>query len=166
MKKRLLSLALALIMMLSLLPFGASADSLGDVKLTVKANEAAGLGGDVTVEFTQSNGKYTGTLYLPGGADASKLFFSWPKGVSVAGAESGKATVPAVGKSVSYSVSCGGKTASFTVTTMQGSAKVAGLFLTVDESLGTISAMNSDREHETSCYGELSLNGKDYPMSI
>lgn len=164
--KRILSLTLALIMLLCLFPISALAASLGDVVLTVCANEDAGLGGDVAVEFNKSGNNYAGTLYLPGSADTSKLFFSWSDGVTVADQESGAAPVAAAGQSVSYTVSFGGQTATFTVTTMQGSVGVEGMFLTVDESRGTIAAMNGDLDHETSCYGSVVFGGKSYFMSM
>ena len=49
---------------------------------------------------------------------------------------------------------------------MQGSEGVEGMFLTIDESLGTIAAMLGDQNHETICYGNLSLDNKSYDMSI
>lgn len=168
MKKRIFSFILAAILLCTLLPLSALAavTSLSGVTFTVKANKDAGLGGDVNITFTKSGGSYSGALYLPGSADTDKLMLSWDEGVTVAGCTSGETAIPGNGNSKTYSVTVGGNTANFTVKTMQGSAGVEGMFLTIDESLGTIKAMLGDQNHEETCYGNLSLDGNRYDMSI
>ena len=168
MKKRLVSLFLLLVMLLSLVPTTAFAavTSLSNVTFTVKASEEAGLGGNVKIAFTKSGSNYNGTLYLPGGADTTKLNLSWEDGVAVAGFSSGNAPVPANGESMIYAVTVGGSTANFTVKTMQGSVGVEGLFLTIDESLGTIKDMNSDSDHETECFGSATFGGNTNYISM
>lgn len=139
--------------------------SVFKAKLYVKANKAAGLEGDVEVSFTPLTCK--GKLYLPGSADTDKLYFSWDdeslvvsKGETVY--ESGTAPVaPASGTSI-YSISKGNVSVNVMITTYKGSADVAGMFLNIDESKGTIDAMNSDSEHETQCFGSVSFDGEDY----
>lgn len=168
MKKRLLVLLFSAVMMLSLWPMMslAAVTSLSDVSFTVKANPEAGLDGDVKIAFTRSGSNYNGTLYLPGSADASALKLSWDEGVSVSDCTSGETAIPANGESETYSVTVGGSTANFIVKTMQGSAGVAGMFLNIDESLGTIKAMYADQNHETDCFGQITFAGKTKDMSV
>lgn len=141
-----------------------------DVFIYVAKNEAAGLNGNVSISFESVKKNYEGTLYLPGGVDTSACFLSWNEGITVSDGstvyESGTAPIAPAGGSVSYTVTSGGSSATYKITTMQGSAQVEGLFINIDESMGTIDAMNSDSSHETSCYGSLSFDGADYYMSI
>ena len=123
----------------------------------VEANSAAGLNGRVLVDFDL--GGTIGTLYLPGSADVSQLRFSWvDTGITVSAGgevlENGAAPVAAVDSSVTFKVTKGAALAYVTIKTVQGSADVEAMFLELDESLGTIDAMNSDDIHETSCYGK------------
>ena len=122
----------------------------------VEANPAAGLKGRVAVSFDP--GGSIGTLYLPGSADVSQLCFSWENtSVTVTRdgetLESGAAPVAAVDSSVTFKVTKGAALAYVTIKTVQGSADVEAMFLELDESLGTIDAMNSDADHETECFG-------------
>lgn len=138
-------------------------------RIYVKANAKAGLEGDVSVKFDSLHS--TATLYLPGSANTENLFFCWDNEeltVSKDGTvyESGTAPVAAAGEKIVYEVSNGKATANITVETLKGSDGVAGLFLNVDESLGNIKAMNSDSEHETMCYGNLTLDNSSYYMSV
>lgn len=126
-------------------------------ELYVKANEDAGLAGDVKVDLDLLGS--TGTLYLPGKVDASQLCFAWDDDtitVSKNGEvfESGTAPVAAPGKSVTYKIKKNLAFALLTVKTVQGSPDVEPLYLELDESMGTIEAMNSDKDHETSCWGK------------
>ena len=168
MKKRVVSFLLAVLMTVTLLPVAVSAavTSTDGVTFTVRASKEAGLDGDVRVSFTKSNKSYSGTLYLPGGADTTKLALSWDAGVTVAGYNSGEAPVPANGESMTYTVSAGGSTAGFTVKTVQGSTGVKGLFLDIDESKGTIAAMNGDLDHETECFGSAAFGGETNYISM
>ncbi len=126
-------------------------------ELYVEANEDAGLAGDVKVDLDLLGS--TGTLYLPGKVDASRLCFAWDDDsitVSKNGEvfESGTAPVAAPGKSVTYKIKKNLAFALLTVKTVQGSPDVEPLYLELDESQGTIDAMNSDKDHETSCWGK------------
>ena len=137
--------------------------------LYVAPNPEAGLAARIAVKFDVIGAN--GTLYLPGKADASKLCFSWDDtgiAVSADGAtyESGAAPVAAPGSSVTFKITKGLAFAYVTVKTVQGSAAVEPMFLELDESLGTIAAMNGDREHETSCYGKALLGDVDKYISI
>jgi hypothetical protein len=135
--------------------------------LSVEKNEAAGLDGKVSVKLDLLGA--TGTLYLPGAADASQLRFSWEDaGVTVTkdgvAYESGAAPVPAAGKSAIYKISRGYAFAYLTVKTVQGSADVEPMFLELDESMGTIADLNADKENV--CYGDVRIDGNNYPVSI
>ena len=140
--------------------------SVFNSNLYVKANAAAGLEGDVRVDFDAAG--CSGTLYLPGTADAGQLFFSWDDEsieVSHNGTvyASGTAPVAAAGESISYKITKGLAVAYVCVKTDKGSEDVAAMFLELDESLGTIDAMNSDPDHETQCYGSVNFDGDNYP---
>jgi len=170
MKTRIISVFLAFILLASLLPVSALADAMDEVSFTVCADSDAGLGGNVTVDFKKSSDGYTGTLHLPGSADISKLHFTWDKSVTVSDGsmalKSGEAPVAEAGGSVKYTVTAGGRSAVFTVKTMKGSVGVEGLFFNIDESLGTISAMYADKNHNTECFGSFSFDGETHDMSI
>lgn len=168
MKKRILSFILAVITVCMLLPVPAFAavTSLDGVTFKVSANEDAGLDGDVKITFAKSGNDYSGKLYLPGSADAGKLTLSWEGGVTVSGCTSGETAIPANGKSATYSVTAGESTANFTVKTVQGSVGVKGMFLTIDESMGTIAAMNGDPDHETKCFGSATFGSKTNYISM
>lgn len=140
--------------------------SVFKANIFVKASEAAGLKGDVTVAFSPL--RCTGKLYLPGVADASQLFFSWDDEsltVSKDGVvyESGTAPVAPAGEYASYKVSKGNAVALINIKTVKGSSDVAAMFLNLDENLGTIDAMNADPDHETQCFGSVNFAGQDYP---
>ena len=172
MKKRIVSFLLAALLSAALLPAAvfAAAIQTNSVVFTVEQNAEAGLAGDITITFTGSRGNYTGTLYLPGNVNIDQLTMSWPEELTVKKSGdsclSGKEPVPAKGESSTYAVTSGRTTANYTVSTMQGSADVAGMFLTIDETRGTIEDMNADTLHETECRGTASFEGKDYFISM
>ena len=140
-----------------------------DFKLYVKANKDAGLQTKVNVRF--DNTDLGGALCLPGNAKVKGLYFSWkdPDLVLTANGrryKSGEAPVAAVGKSVTYQATSGSKSAVLTIETVRGSKDVGALFLTIDQSKGTIKAMNNDPDHETSCFGKAMFDGKTKYMSL
>lgn len=125
--------------------------------LTVRASEKGALEADVNVLLDWQSG--SGVLYLPGSAKSARLTFSWTdENVTLSVGDktyrSGKAPVPVAGKTVDYTVTRGKLSLPLRIRTMKGSATVKPMFLDLDESLGTISAMNLDTDHETSCYGK------------
>ena len=135
----------------------------------VDANAAAALDGRVVVSFDALG--VNGTLFLPGKADASQLCFSWDNpNITVSANDvvyaSGAAPVAPVGESVTYTVTNGAAVANVTIKTLPGSAGVEPMFLELDESLGTIDAMNSDPDHETTCYGRAVYGQFNKPISI
>ena len=173
MKTKLISLLLALSMVFSLLPgYGLSAmaaqGTLPTV-LSVEPTEANNLPAAIDLvlrDKDNNNGDYC--LYLPGDASVADCFFSWEGGlngtVSSASYGSGAMPVPPVGESRTYSFSDGTNEASFTVTTYQGSSTVPPIFIEIDESQGTIAAMNADPDHETTCTGIIFIDGEEYEL--
>lgn len=150
-----------------------AASAFDDVLFYVEKDPANGLDGRVNISCsTDGIGYYSGTLYLPGKADAAKLKLSWEADSPVlvtdgkALPENGALPVALPGKIVTYTVLRNGRKAVFTLKTLQGSEAVEGLFIDIDESLGTIEAMNSDENHDTSCYGAASLDRNGYFISL
>ena len=143
--------------------------SVFNSRLYVDKNKDAGLDGRVDVKLDLIGA--TGTLYLPGSADASKLCFAWDaEGVTVTKDgvvyENGTAPVAPAGESVTYKITKGYAFAYLTVKTVKGSADVKSMFLELDESQGTIEAMNSDKTHETKCVGVVTFDGQDRAMTM
>ena len=80
--------------------------------------------------------------------------------------ENGAAPVAPVNGSVTYKITKGLAVAYVTVKTVQGSSDVEAMFFELDEGLGTISDMNGDETHETSCYGKMLFDGESNYISI
>lgn len=138
-------------------------------ELYIKANPDAGLDSDIKVDLDLGGG--TGTLYLPGKVYVNALSYSWNNDdvVLMMGDtefKSGEAPIAAPGEKVTYKVKNGLAIAYLTVKTVQGSPDVEPMYLDIDESLGTIKAMNGDDDHETSCYGNVQFGDKNKCMSI
>ena len=121
--------------------------SVYDMDITVGKDKKAGLEGDLVVKISEETN--SGTIYLPGSADASKLTLKW---------DDGSASIPAPGESQTYTIS----DTEVTIKTLQGSKDVKAMFLNLDESKGTIADMNADPDHETKCYGSVVFNGTEY----
>ena len=146
-----------------------SLETVWQKPLYVAPNAEAGLTGKVVVKLDLL--KHLGTLYLPGKAEVSRLCFSWDDPAVTVKAdgtvyESGTAPVPAAGESRTYQILKGKAVSLVTIKTVQGSAAVEPMFLELDESLGTIDAMNADDEHETKCFGKVLFDGNDNFVSI
>ncbi len=113
---------------------------------------------------------YTYQLYLPGGADLKNCFLSWRgrasatvNGVRYA---NGECPVPICGTETSCSFKLGWlPLASCTLVTYQGSADVPCVFIEIDESKGTIEAMDEDPDHNTTCSGRISIDNTWYTLS-
>lgn len=138
-------------------------------ELYIKANPDAGLDSDIKVDLDLAGG--TGTLYLPGKVYVNALSYSWyNKDVVLMMGDtefkSGEAPIAAPGEKVTYKVKNGLAIAYLTVKTVQGSPDVEPMYLNIDESLGTIKAMNGDDDHETMCYGKVRFGEKNKDMSI
>ena len=146
-----------------------SLDAVWNKRLFVAATPAAGLTGKVVVKLDLL--KSVGTLYLPGKADVSKLCLSWDDPAVTLKKDdvvyrSGEAPIPAAGERAVYQIAKGKAVALVTIRTEQGSVGVEPMFLELDESLGTIAAMNADDEHETKCFGKVLFDGHDNYVSI
>ena len=146
-----------------------SLEAVWNKRLYVAPSKDAGLTGKVAVKLDLL--KSVGTLYLPGKADASKLCLSWDDPAVTLKKDdvvyrSGTAPIPAAGKSAVYQIAKGKAVALVTIKTVQGSVGVEPMFLELDESLGTIAAMNADDEHETKCFGKVLFDGHDNYVSI
>ena len=146
-----------------------SLDAVWNKRLYVAPNEAAGLTGKILVKLDLL--KSVGTLYLPDKADVSKLCLSWDDPAVTLKKDdvvyqSGTAPIPAAGERAVYQIAKGKAVALVTIKTVQGSAGVEPMFLELDESLGTIAAMNADDEHETKCFGKVLFDGNDNFVSI
>ncbi len=108
---------------------------------------------------------FTGQLYLPGNADPAALFLSWDgemqamvNGRTYA---SGACPVPALNTETVYTLrSCGRTAAVYRITAYQGSRSVLPVFIEINESRGTIAAMDGDSNHEISCAGRICISGK------
>ena len=146
-----------------------SLDAVWNKRLYVAANEDAGLTGKVVVKLDLL--KSVGTLYLPGKADVLRLCFSWDDPAVTLKKDdvvyrSGEAPVPAEGERAVYQICKGKAVALVTIRTVQGSPDVEPMFLELDESLGTIAAMNADDEHETKCFGKVLFKDNNDFVSI
>ena len=146
-----------------------SLEAVWNKRLYVAPNEDAGLTGKILVKLDLL--KSVGTLYLPGKADVSMLRLSWDDPAVTLKKDdvvcrSGEARIPAAGKSAVYQIAKGKAVALVTIKTVQGAEGVEPMFLELDESLGTIAAMNKDDEHETKCFGKVLFDGNDNYVSI
>ncbi|MCQ2547462.1 MAG: CotH kinase family protein [Clostridia bacterium] len=145
--------------------------------LTIPKTEDNGLDGDVKVSLeagqsTSSVDKYLASIYMPGSADLSKCFINWSN--NILRIKIGDTYYASGELSVAQAKSAKNVQAYFDddycdlefENVLQGSTKVRALFFNVDESMGTIDAMNKDSNHETRCYGDLTLGGKNYFMAM
>lgn len=162
-------LALGFFCLLSFFDSTPEAQALSDPgdSLYVAKNESAGLYGDVILIPDSSS--YT--LYLPGSADPTKLFFTWGNDTTVLDSNgapivSGQAPVALPGNSVTYNVNGGDRT----IYTRQGSRDVRAMFLEVSEGLAGFDSfenMYNDTSKETKAAGTMAF-GSDtgYYFSI
>ncbi len=184
MTKRVISMLLAFCMVCSFLPVVAMAAAVADgdlpAILSVAPSQTNNLPSTIDLcQVTSSTGGWGGGwggtpsttsyhLYLPGNVDASKCFFSWDGGLTTTDGTtsyaSGSLPVPAPGTTKTYVFTKGTENKKFEVTTYQGSQAVKPIFIEIDESKGTIAAMNGDREHETICTGDIIIDGVRYGL--
>ena len=115
------------------------------------------------------NPTVTYELYLPGNVVPYNCYFSWEGGLqaTVNGDtyDSGECPVPSPGQTASYAFSYNNRNATFRVTTYQGSPNVAPIFIVIDESLGTIAAMDGDIDHNAECQGIIFIDGTQHVLS-
>lgn len=139
--------------------------TLFDTTLYVEKNETSGLPGRLNIKFKKLS--FTGTVYLPGSATPDGLFISWDDEALMLSKDgvdykSGELPVPMVGESATYTVKRNALRAVITIKTMKASSEVASMFLNLDETLGTIDAMNADEDHETKCFGSMNFDNETY----
>ena len=111
---------------------------------------------------------YTCELYLPGGVDLAGIVLSWDGDMQVTANNtaysSGTCPIPAAGTQTEYTFSEGKTKWVYKLTTYQGSPNVQVVFIDIDESQGTIAAMDGDANHNTECVGRININGTWYDM--
>ncbi len=141
----------------------------------VEASEENGIPARIDVFKAQTGGNrffpvYTYKLFLPGGANPEKCFLSWdgPASVMMNGKKrvSGECPVP----DVETETACTFRLVflplkTYKLITYQGSAGVPGVFIEIDESLGTIAAMDEDPDHNTTCSGRICIGDTWYELS-
>ncbi|MBQ6376903.1 MAG: CotH kinase family protein, partial [Lachnospiraceae bacterium] len=145
--------------------------------MRVEPSEINGLpaGIDVFISNTTSSGynsnkTYTHTclLCLPGNVDPSTIFLTWDDGmactVGTASYQSGECPVPAPGQTLTYAFSGSNPKRNYVITTYQGSESVCPVFIDIDETQGTIAAMDADDSHETTCTGTIYIDGQMYTI--
>ena len=125
---------------------------------------------------SSTSGTTTYEIYLPGCADPDACFLEWEGEdvyVYVNGDSyiSGQCPIPPVGEEWNYYFwyqDNQGEIQSYgpyPLVTYQGSEDVQAVFIEIDESEGTIAAMNNDSDHETTCTGEICIDGTWYTLS-
>ena len=160
MKKRVLSMLLAACLLIGLVPvlpaFAADAPAV----LYLAPSTASNLPSRIDLYPDPSGGQDLYHLYLPGNAVAGACYLSWEGGASATlggrSYQSGALPVPAPGET--ETVTFGSK--KFIIRTYQGSPGVKPIFIEIDESQGTIAAMNADPNHNTTCTGEIVIDGE------
>lgn len=166
MRNKLISLLLALCLLAGLLPAA-----------SLRARAAETLPGELILEPSGTNGlpaairliKTTNyDLYIPGNVDPTACCFSWEGGLSASwngqSWSSGALPIPAPGQTETYSFEGSGAAVSFTVTTWQGSDQLKPVFMEIDESQGTIAAMNGDPNHNAECHGLIYIDGVEHVL--
>ena len=157
--KRLITVIMTLAMILSLLP----TMSLTVAAASLPSTMWVDLGNEVQITLFKSGNNYQ--LYLPGNVDAADCRFSWDGDLQATYSstkyDSGSCPVPLPDAGLkSYSFSYGGQSTTFNVTTYQGSSSVMPIYIDIDETQGTIAAMDGDTNHETFCVGRINIEGQ------
>lgn len=137
--------------------------------LYIEENPAFGIDSRIYVVLNYLGGE--ATLYLPGNADLSQLRLAWDDSsivLNVDGVDygSGEAPIAPENNSITYTCTQGNSSSSIRIKTMKGSDAVNPMYLELDESLGTIDAMNTDLAHETSCFGSMRYRDMQKAISI
>ncbi|MBO4677098.1 MAG: InlB B-repeat-containing protein, partial [Oscillospiraceae bacterium] len=170
--KKILIIALILVFALQLMPFTASAAD-APTQLWVEPSDTNGIPARIDV-FKMKTGStsttYTYQVYLPGNAVPANCFLSWDGGatVTINGTpyESGACPLPQVGTETTYDFKNGNQSlASLKIVVYQGSPNVQSVFIEINESLGTIAAMDNDINHNTVCSGTIFINGVQYELT-
>ncbi|MBQ2677280.1 MAG: CotH kinase family protein, partial [Firmicutes bacterium] len=167
MKKLLFSLIISLVMIVGMLPattLTASA-ATAPTELWVAPTEANGL--PAQIDVFKSGTSYQ--LYLPGDAVLDNCFLSWDGDMTATvdnkSYASGECPIPAPNTETTYNFKDENQTfKTFNIATYQGSVNVVPVFIDIDESQGTIEAMDNDKEHDKECTGRINIDGHWYEM--
>ncbi|MDO4413698.1 MAG: CotH kinase family protein, partial [Erysipelotrichaceae bacterium] len=142
-------------------------------QLWVEPTETNGIPARIDVFKKQSgsswNPTYTYQLYLPGNVNVENIMLSWDGDAQVTvdntAYTSGNCPIPPVGTTKSYVFKSGNQTlGTYSLITYQGAAGVEPIFIDIDESQGTIAAMDGDHDHNISCVGKIYFNNQWYDM--
>ena len=163
-KKRLITVVVTLAMILGLFPTMSMTVAAASLPSTMWVD----LGNEVQITLFKSGSNYQ--LYLPGNVNAADCRFSWDGDLQATYSntkyDSGSCPVPLPdAEPKTYSFSYGGQSTTFNVTTYQGSSSVMPIYIDIDESQGTIAAMDDDPNHETTCSGRVNIEGKWIKMN-
>ena len=177
MRKRVLSLVLIILMVFSMLPAVTLTAKAATAPTTmwIEPSDSNGIPVRIDVFKAKTGGStwnptYTYQIYLPGNANLDECYLSWDGDmqatVDSTSYASDECPVPPVNTTKTYAFKNGRQTlASFNVVTYQGSANVQQVFIDIDESQGTIAAMDGDSNHDASCSGRIFINGQEYGLS-
>ena len=163
MKKRVLSILLALCMLIGLLPVLPAFAADGDIpeKLYIAETTAANIPTRIDVYPDPSGGQNQYHLYLPGNAVTGSCFLSWEGGLSASmggrSYQSGALPIPAPGETETVTFTKGSTTKTFSILTYKGSESVHPIFFELDESQGTIAAMLENKNN--TCKGSVIIDG-------
>jgi len=168
MKKRVLSILLALCMLIGLLPMLPALAAEGDLpeKLYIAPTAEGNIPSQIDVYPDPSGGQNQYHLYLPGNAAAGSCFLSWENGLSASMGgrtyASGALPIPAPGETETVTFTKGPTTKTFNILTYQGSEAVHPIFFELDESQGTIAAMLENKNN--TCTGSVVIDGNKYAL--
>lgn len=150
----------------------ASAETTGSFSAWVEPSDSNMIPARIDLFRSVNDGgsaKHVYQLFLPGNANAEECFLSWEGAAQMEvdgeNFESGACPVPSPGTEMKYILKGeNSDSVEFNIKTFQGSSKVIPVFIDIDESHGSIEAMNSDSIHETACEGRICISGTWHEM--
>ena len=163
MKKRVLSMLLALCLLIGLQPVMPVFAADGDIPETLylAVSTASNIPSRIDLYPDPSGAQNQYHMYLPGNAVPSACFLSWEGGLTATlngkGYASGTLPIPAPGETETVTFTRGSTTKTFNIVTYQGSASVHPIFFELDESQGTIAAMLENKNN--TCTGTVIIDG-------
>ena len=149
-----------------------AAAATAPTKTWIAPSESNNIPSQIDVWAAKSGNTTVYQYYLPGNANVAACYLSWDGDMQFAvdGVvyESGTCPIPPVGQQKTYTLMSEGKAVTtFQLISYQGSASVTAVFIEIDETGGkpTISQMDSDRDHDTTCSGIIYIDGTQYELS-